>query len=605
MNKGPGGGRQRRIVGKDTGGGKHGSGLGSGPFERPQGYSGRPGTGAGPDGGRSGGGGRGPGGGFGYGGSRSIFSGGKGIIIFLVVVAFLAFGGGGGLLSNLFGGGSDSTGGAASTDVLSMLGSLLGGGSGDYSSASSVSGSWVTAKNTGKLDTTVADDARDKYTAVSGAKKTTVMVYMCGTDLESKNGMATADLTEMTKATLDSNVNLLVYTGGAKSWKNSFVSSSVNQIYKVESGGLRCLVKDDGKESMVKAATLTRFIKYCAENYPADRYQLILWDHGGGSLTAFGYDEKNPGAGSMTLKKIDDALTAAGTKFDFVGFDACLMATLETGLMLDSHADYLIASEETEPGVGWYYTDWLTALSSDPSIPTIELGKKIADGYYDYCARKCSGQKTTLSVVDLAELSAAVPDDLKSFSESTIKLIEGDNYKKVSDARSGSREFSPSSKIDQVDLVHLAYNIGTTEAKELASSLLGAVKYNRTSSNMTNAYGISVYFPYRSTSKVDSAVATYEAIGMDDEYSRCIRSFAGIEAGGQAASGGSIFSTLFGGSYSSPLSESGIGGILEDLAGSSGFFGRSVDVEKAAGYIAKNQFGASALKWEKSDGTYV
>ena len=531
--------------------------------------------------------------------------GGGGSIIIIIIVAFLLLGGGGGLFSGLFGGGGSTVGTAVAGGALSTLGTLLGGGGSDYSSVGSVSGAWTASPNTGRLDSSVAEGSRAKYTSAGSAKSATVMVYLCGADLESKNGMATSDLTEMTKANISSDVDVIVYTGGASAWKNSIVSNKVNQIYKVETGGLRCLVKDDGKDSMVKPATLTRFIKYCTENYPADRYELIFWDHGGGTLSAFGYDEKNPGAGSMTLKGINQALNAAGTKFDFIGFDACLMATLETGLMLDRHADYLIASEETEPGVGWYYTDWLTKLSDNPSVPTVELGKKIVDDYSNYCDKNCSGQKTTLSVVDLAQLSSTVPEDLRAFSESTTELIESNNYKQVSDARSSSREFAQSSKIDQVDLVHLAYNIGTSDAKKLASSLLGAVKYNRTSSNMTNAYGISVYFPYRRTAKVESAVETFEAIGMDDQYSRCIQSFASVETGGQAASGGGVFSTLFGEGYSSPISAGSIGDILQGLTEYSGFFGRTVDVGRTAEYISKNQFNASALRWVKSDGKNV
>lgn len=44
-------------------------------------------------------------------------------------------------------------------------------------------------------------------------------------------------------------------------------------------------------------------------------------------------------------------------KFAFIGFDACLMATVETANMLVPHADYMFASEETEPGYGWDYTE--------------------------------------------------------------------------------------------------------------------------------------------------------------------------------------------------------------------------------------------------------
>ncbi|MBQ7160548.1 MAG: peptidase C11 [Clostridia bacterium] len=585
MNR-PGGGRQRHIIGSDSGGGRRGSGLGTGPVGRKQGYSGRP---------FGGGGGSGSGGGF-----RGRSGGGISIIAVIVIVAFFALGGGN-LFSGLFGG--SGTGGLpVSGNGLSVLGSLIGAQSGE-SCVSTVSSGWVASPNTGKLDTTVAEGSRAKYTAVpADGCKVTLMVYMCGTDLESKNGMATADLTEMTKAKLGADVNVIVYTGGARKWQNKIVSSSVNQIYKVETGGLRCLVKDDGRDSLVKPATLARFIKFCADKYPADRYQLIMWDHGGGSLTAFGYDEKNPNSGSMTLKGINEALTSAGVKFDFIGFDACLMATLETGLMLSDHADYMIASEETEPGVGWYYTDWLTKLSANTSIPTTELGRQIVDDYVTYCTRNCSGQKTTLSVVDLAELENTVPDDLRSFAVSTSEMIDGDGFKKISDARSTAREFSPSSKLDQVDLVHLAYNIGTPEAKALASSLLGAVKYNKTASVMSNAYGLSVYFPYQRVSKVDTAVETYEAIGMDDEYSRCIRQFAKLETGGQSISNGgstSVFPSLFGGSYSSPLSAESVLNTLGSL------FGRGNITDKSAEFVAAHQFDGTKLVWEEKSGGVV
>jgi hypothetical protein len=139
------------------------------------------------------------------------------------------------------------------------------------------------------------------------------MVYMCGTDLESKYGMGTSDLSEMAAATLSDKVNIIVYTGGCKQWKTSAISNSYNQIYKIESGGMRLLVQNAGTDSMVKPSTLTGFIQYCTQNYPANRNMLIFWDHGGGSLSGYGYDEKNPTAGSMTLQGINRALKNAGT----------------------------------------------------------------------------------------------------------------------------------------------------------------------------------------------------------------------------------------------------------------------------------------------------
>jgi hypothetical protein len=333
----------------------------------------------------------------------------------------------------------------------------------------------------------------------------------------------------------------------------------------------------------------------------------------------------------MTLKGINEALKAGGMKFDFIGFDACLMATTETALMLNSYADYMIASEETEPGVGWYYTNWLTKLCANPSMTTLEIGKNIVDDFVDVCAQKCQGQKTTLSVVDLAELAATAPQELKDFSTATSALLQGSDYKTVSTARSGAREFSSSSRIDQVDLVSFATRMGTQEGADLAKALLGAVKYNRTSSNMTDAYGLSIYFPYRKTSTVSNAAKINDAIDFDADYTRCIEAFASMQVGGQAVSQGtgsalpSLLGSLGGAATSqsssaSAMSSDMISSILGAMLGGSmpssgglssssmtsamlgSFFGRSLDMEAQTSYLADNRFDANLVWVNGSDG---
>ncbi len=497
---------------------------------------------------------------------------------------------------------------------------MLGGGSGTSGSASSLgSGSWTYGKNTGVLDTSVAEGAREKRTVIygDGTDTNTIMIYMCGADLESKSAMATKDIQEMLAASTGSNMNIILYTGGAKTWKNNIVSSSVNQIYKISNGSMTCLNENAGTGAMTDPSTLSSFIQYCGSQYPANRMHLIFWNHGGGSVSGYGYDEKNPTAGSMSLSGINRALKDGGVTFDFIGFDACLMATVETALMLDDYADYLIASEETEPGIGWYYTDWLTKLSENPGMDTIEIGKNIVDDFVSECAASCYGQKTTLSVIDLAEVSATIPDTLSDFSKGTTELIKT-SYQTVSNARYQAREFAQSSKINQVDMVHLAKNMGTEEGDALAEALLSAVKYNKTSSNMTNAYGISVYFPAGKTSKVDSAASTFDEIGIDD-YSDCIKAAATMSVSGQAAAGGTQnpLSTLLGSGSSSSsaygssdalntlvtqLISGSLGGVNIDglTSGNIGFLsdaGRSFDASDVAEYINKNHIDASQLIW--------
>lgn len=523
----------------------------------------------------------------------------------LIVLLLVALLGGGGGLTALLGGQPSSTAPSGQQQVqpggnsgwTSML-SGLGGGS--------MSSGWKYEANTGRLDSSVAAGSREKYTKLLGGGKDTVtiMVYMCGTDLESRSGMGTSDLQEMLNASFGRNINLLIYTGGCNAWKNSTVSSSDNQIWQVRDGKLVCLQKDLGSVSMTDPGTLAGYIQWCAKNYPASRYELILWDHGGGSVSGYGYDEKFASSGSISLAGLDSALSAAGVKFDFIGFDACLMATVETALTMSQYADYLIASEETEPGVGWYYTDWLTDFGKDTSKPTIQVGRNIVDSFVDTCAQKCPGQLTTLSVIDLAELEHTLPDALTEFSNATTKLIREQEYQTVSNARSGTREFAQSSKIDQIDLVHLAQNLGTREGKALTDVLLSAVKYNRTSSNMTNAYGLSVYFPYRKTNTVDRAVSTFEQIGMDRSFTRCIRQFSDVVASGQAVSGSSnsplpSLLGMLGGN--SGVTTQDISALLGGLLG-----GRSLDMEDAEQYLTEHRFAEENLSWSTgSDGIPV
>lgn len=603
----------------------------------------------------------------GGGGNRGGGGGGMGKIILIVLAVLLL--GGGGSLSGLFGGGSNSgtspsSPASQSSGVSDLVSGLLGGTSSGGSGASSLisgglnsllsgysasslqdmlGGSWFSSQtgigsatpaapsassgtastvnsgsaNYSSVNRSVASGSRAKYTALKGNGKdtVTVMVYMCGADLESKSAMATRDLQEMLAARFGSNVRLLVYTGGSTGWRNNMVSSQVNQIWQIADGGMKCLNENAGSGAMTDPATLTSFIKYAAKNFKASRYMLILWDHGSGSVAGYGYDERNPRAGSMSLAGLNTALKNGGLQYDFIGFDTCLLASVENALMASRYADYMIASEETEPGIGWYYTNWLTALGSNTSLSTLDIGKQICDDFVSQCAKQCRGQQTTLSVTDLAELSHTVPDKLSAFADGITSLVSNKEYKAVSNARNGSREFAVSARIDQVDLVDLCGNLNTAESNALAKALKAAVKYNRTS--IADAFGLSVYFPYQKMSSVDKAVSTYAAIGMDESYSKAIRAFASVEASGQAVSGGvtSAIPSLFGlssggsggGDMISSLLGSFLGGGMGDLSSLAGDFlgGRTLTDEQLGEYLAANMLDSANLVFRKDGESWV
>ncbi len=403
------------------------------------------------------------------------------------------------------------------------------------------------------VDATVAEGIRDRYTTIlgNGQDSVTILVYMIASDLESGYGMATNDINEMAYAAHSDNVRVVLQTGGTKRWRNNVMKTGTNERWQVTDRSVVALDRAVGNKRMTDPATLADFIQWGTKKYPANRYMLILWDHGGGSVSGYGYDQVYPNT-TMTLDKLAQALEAGGVKFDFIGFDACLMGNTETALVCSKYADWLIASEETEPGTGWYYTDWLTSLAQNPSLPTLEIGKQIIDGFVVQSARSGRREKTSLSIIDLAEFQAYVPAKLRAFAGDVTAALQTSQYGQIANARSVTKEFAQSNKLDQIDVVHFCENIGTASALELAEAVKSCVKYNRVN-NMTNAYGLSIYFPYRTTNKVNAVAQLYNNIGMEEAYTDAVRSFATMEGSGQIYSNqtqNSLFDML-GGSPSS------------------------------------------------------
>ena len=476
----------------------------------------------------------------------------------------------------------------------------------------------------------VSNKSRAKYTKIKGNGQDTftIMVYMCGTDLESNYGMATNDLNEMLKATISDKVNLIVETGGCKNWQNSIISNKTNQRYKITTRGLIALDQNLGKRAMTDPETLSDFISYCKKNFPADRYALIMWDHGGGSLSGYGYDQLYISKGAMPLDQFYSALKKANCKFDFIGFDACLMATLETAVAAEPYADYLIGSEETEPGIGWYYTNWLTKLSANTSMNTVDLGKIIIDDFVTMCSKQCPSDKTTLSITDLAEFAGTVPEALSDFSKTVSSLVDSDNYRTLANVRAKTREFASDQRLNQIDIIDFANKVQTNEAAVLSKTLSNCIKYNRTSRSMTNAYGLSVYFPYQNVNGVNKLLSIYDSIGMNSDYGSAVKSFASILTGGQAVpnqygySGtgsllGSILGSYGGNSYGFDSGSSGgsldMTDLLSAFLGSSDFSSLMGDrswidkdlISRNCERISSNSIDPSNIKFSTVDGQRV
>ncbi|MBQ3725594.1 MAG: clostripain [Selenomonadaceae bacterium] len=231
--------------------------------------------------------------------------------------------------------------------------------------------------------------------------------YVCGTDLETEGGAASADIQELLEVPLPPNVKVVAQTGGTNQWQNNVVSSSDVERFVFSSNGLeRVATLPDA--DMGDVNTLADFIRFGKENYDADHKVFVFWDHGGGSAVGICLDERT--GHMLSLNDVRAAFTsvyepsAENPPFELIGFDACLMATYDTVNTLDGLARYVTASEEVEPGIGWYYTGWVGALAKNPAMGGAKLGQAICNTYMEACATYDVDDMATLSVIDLAQL---------------------------------------------------------------------------------------------------------------------------------------------------------------------------------------------------------
>lgn len=364
----------------------------------------------------------------------------------------------------------------------------------------------------------------------------TLMLYMCASDLESECGFATEDLNEIMYGYTAGNLNVIVQTGGTAEWQNTVVADDRCQRYRVTEDGLELVDDSLGMQNMADSATLTDFIQYCSSNYAADHYGLVLWDHGGGVVGGYGYDE-NFGGDSMSLTEMSRALGDASVHLDMLGFDACLMANFETCLMAAPYADYLIASEEPEPGCGWYYTDWIGKLSENCGIPPKRYGRQIIDDYITESGWDSPSMYSTLGMFDLQQVTQKLLPALSQFSDDAVQQLSAGEYRRISQSRSNTRAVYQS-ELDHIDLLDYAQHSQSETADQLEQAVSDCVVYYRETENGSGDNGLSILFPYYDLSALDMLEEMYQTLGYDDAYPVFLEQFANVMAGGQISVSG-------------------------------------------------------------------
>jgi len=391
--------------------------------------------------------------------------------------------------------------------------------------------------------------------ASSGDQKWLVMLYQDADDKILEQDIY-IDLNEAERAGSTDRVQIVAqmdrYRGGFSddgNWTSTkrFYVTQDDDLTRVRSQQLAEL----GEVNMSDSDTLVDFVTWAIRSYPADKYVLILSDHGMG--WPGGWSDADPGPGGaqpdrdiplssatgdeLFLMELDKALgdiraQVGLDKFELVGMDACLMGHLEVLSALEPHARYAVMSQETEPSVGWAYTSFLGALNDNPDMNGAELAQLIVKSYIEEDLRITDaqaraefvgkgsgglfgggqvsaaqliqqlGQNSTLTAVDLQKL----PELMASTDELAYAMTQL-NQKGVAQARSYVQSFTsvfgsnvPPSYLDLGNLAGLLRDNSTNAdvdqaADRVLAALDQAVIAEKHGRGKPGATGVSVYFP--------------------------------------------------------------------------------------------------------------
>lgn len=359
--------------------------------------------------------------------------------------------------------------------------------------------------------------------------RTLLAVYMVGSDLEddaaprdnkpdeaqngqlNKAGAGTADLNEMVTAyqalsdAEKANVELLVTFGGARQtgWKGTKTVDAAGLLKDAADGYFGNEPADtylafDESANMGDGKTFEAFLERVRERQGDGAKTLVdVWNHGG-SYAGIGPDHNfDPDKGVLALSAIRGALEATKFQADMIGFDACLMASVEVMAHVHGHFDYMVASEEAEPGHGWDYTQVVGYMGQHPEATLTALGRYMVDSFLDSPAHAVTSGRT-LSLINLEHADALITQ-LEAFAgASDVKLDAG--YQHLLDAAGKATRFGSEGKggdefsVDLVGFLNAAQSGDAAAQADLAAAAAkSCVVYAREDGTKPGASGLTIF----------------------------------------------------------------------------------------------------------------
>jgi hypothetical protein len=341
----------------------------------------------------------------------------------------------------------------------------------------------------------------------------TIMVFGNGkNDLEP---FLMKDMNEMEKIGSTDKVNIIVEAGRIDGydttdgdWKGvrRYRMTKDSDTNKVSSK----VLADLGNVDMGSYQSVIDFAKWAKTTYPAKHYMLIFWNHGAGwtkgdmrpITRGISYDEQS--GNHINTPQMGQIMKALG-KTDVIGTDACLMQMAEVNYEFKDSVDYIVASEETEPGDGYTYDLFLGPVVAKPTMTAMEVGKAAVKGYADHYDSIDQGY--TQSLVKASEMSA-LPGLTDAFAAAVMAAGEKDLAKTSRDA---TINYAYDENRDLGDFVtRVIAGTKSEDVKAKGQALLNhitgsLVLYNRTRDDKggywsgpkayTLSKGIAAYFP--------------------------------------------------------------------------------------------------------------
>ncbi|MEK7947603.1 clostripain-related cysteine peptidase [Pigmentiphaga sp. YJ18] len=352
----------------------------------------------------------------------------------------------------------------------------------------------------------------------------TLLVYMMGTNLESEDGSATGNIDEMRSVAPSDRVNVVLATGAADKdgWRT---------VQRKRVRGQQVDVLDDlGNVDMGSAQTLQDFVSWGMKAYPAERTMLVLWDHGGGPNRGIGSDPFTHN--SLSLDDIRSAIAlatqAAGRKLALVGFDACLMGSVEVAQAMAPYADYMIGSQELEPGAGQDWAALLSHLTRSPTDSTAAFGRTIVDAFIAKQLKDDADAEATLSLIDLGRIDGvgAALADIAATLNGQLTADPVQTWLDIADARARAFLFGSvllsAGPAELVDLGMFSWGslrLADGQRERLTQALEQAVVHQKHTAAFSNLAGLTFYLPQR-VAETSADTKTYTSLSFVSETQR-------------------------------------------------------------------------------------